>query len=51
MLKGLDTNVGENYRLSGGQLQRLGIARVFKVDIIILDEFTSALDKENEMKF
>ena len=36
--------------ISGGQIQRLGIARAMFKDsqIIILDEFTSALDKKNE---
>jgi ATP-binding cassette subfamily B protein len=48
---GFDTVVGERgYRMSGGEKQRLAIARLLLKDpaIIILDEATSSLDNENE---
>jgi ATP-binding cassette subfamily B protein len=48
---GYDTMVGERgYRLSGGEKQRLAIARMLVKDpaVVILDEATSHLDTENE---
>ena len=49
---GFDTVVGERgYRLSGGEKQRLAIARLLLKDpaVMILDEATSHLDNESEV--
>ena len=50
---GLDTELGEKgIRMSGGERQRLALARLFFDDskIIILDEATSAMDNVTEKK-
>ncbi len=49
--KGYDTYVGERgVKLSGGEKQRISIARLFLKNppVLILDEATSALDNESE---
>jgi len=49
--KGYDTFVGERgIRLSGGQCQRIGIARALykQASVLVFDEATSALDNETE---
>ncbi len=52
MDKGLETLIGQNgVSLSGGQAQKLALARVFlnkKCSVLILDEPTSALDASSE---
>lgn len=49
--EGLDTVVGDRgYRLSGGEKQRLAVARLLlkAPDVVVLDEATAHLDSESE---
>ncbi|THF84665.1 thiol reductant ABC exporter subunit CydD [Cohnella fermenti] len=49
---GIETRLGEAVRLSGGQAQRLALARAFlmRAPIVLLDEPTSGLDLEREAR-
>ncbi|MBD8612144.1 ABC transporter ATP-binding protein [Pseudomonas putida] len=50
--RGYESVVGEDAQLSGGELQRVSIARAVLLDpaVLVLDEATAAADAENEMQ-
>src|SRR5690606_34106264 len=51
--EGIETVIGEKgVKLSGGEKQRLGIARAFyrQPDLLLMDEATSHLDVDSEKK-
>jgi ATP-binding cassette, subfamily B, bacterial PglK len=51
--EGLNTNIGQaGIKISGGQIQRIGIARALYVnpEFLILDEPTSSLDSKSEQQ-
>ena len=49
--RGYDAVIGEDAQLSGGELQRVSIARAVLLDpsVLVLDEATAAADAENEV--
>ncbi|WP_114153328.1 MULTISPECIES: ABC transporter ATP-binding protein [Chromobacterium] len=50
--RGYDSVIGEDVQFSGGEAQRLSIARAVLLDppVLVLDEATAAADAENEVK-
>lgn len=50
--RGYDAVIGEDVQFSGGEAQRLSIARAVLLDppVLVLDEATAAADAENEVK-